>query len=127
MEEHRTRNGIFDLLAIWNKASVLKTNEEGEDLKEGGGKKEKGLWQRIRISTPRCSATSSSNRSYLRERPSRILRRLVYTVVINNQRYGMFRKAFYSMHGVSEKLVRTAVNETTSTGTVVSDQKGKKE
>ncbi|GBM54193.1 hypothetical protein AVEN_11259-1 [Araneus ventricosus] len=39
----------------------------------------------------------------------------------------MCRKAFYSMHGVSEKRVRTAISKTTSTGTVVSDQRGKKE
>ncbi|GBO31150.1 hypothetical protein AVEN_238293-1 [Araneus ventricosus] len=66
-------------------------------------------------------------RSYLRGRSSRTLRRLDYTVVINNEKYSVFRKAFCSMHGVSEKRVPTAINKTTSTGTVVSDQRGKKE
>ncbi|GBN59892.1 hypothetical protein AVEN_180493-1 [Araneus ventricosus] len=65
-------------------------------------------------------------RSYVRGRPSRTLRRLDYTVVINNEKYSVFRKAFYSMHCVSEKRVRTAINKTTSTGTVVSDQRGEK-
>ncbi|GBM54688.1 hypothetical protein AVEN_121565-1 [Araneus ventricosus] len=64
-------------------------------------------------------------RSYVRGRPSRILRRLDYTVVINNDKCFVFRKAFYGMHGVSEKRVRTAINKTI--GTVASDQRGKRE
>ncbi|GBN36783.1 hypothetical protein AVEN_191740-1 [Araneus ventricosus] len=39
-------------------------------------------------------------RSYVSGRPSRTLRRLDYTVVINNEKYSVCRKAFYSMHGV---------------------------
>ncbi|GBM60789.1 hypothetical protein AVEN_125452-1 [Araneus ventricosus] len=41
-------------------------------------------------------------RSYLKGRPSRTLRRLDYTVVINNEKCSLFHKAFYRMHGVSE-------------------------
>ncbi|GBL88752.1 hypothetical protein AVEN_158888-1 [Araneus ventricosus] len=158
-------------LVCWQ---YVKTNEEGDDLEEGGGKKKRNSGEEYvsrhtnavvparQIGEP-CSCQCFSKigqdnvqqifnafwelgnydlqnsyvsklvisndvkRSYVRGRPSRTLRRLDYTVVINNEKYRLFRKAFYSMHSVSEERVRTAINKTTSTGTVVSDQTGKKE
>ncbi|GBN88248.1 hypothetical protein AVEN_272643-1 [Araneus ventricosus] len=71
--------------------------------------------------------SNNVRRSYVSGRPSRTLRRPDYTVIINNEKYSVFRKAFYSMHGVSEERVLAVINKTTSTETVVSGQRGKKE
>ncbi|GIY45728.1 hypothetical protein CDAR_564661 [Caerostris darwini] len=49
--------------------------------------------------------------------------RLDYAVVINNEKCNVCRKAFRNMRGVSETHVRTAINKSSSTGTVVTIQR----
>lgn len=63
-------------------------------------------------------------RCRIKDRPSRVLRRNKYTVIYDNNVHTVCPKAFFSIHGISEKRVRTALAKQTVTGTVSPDRRG---
>lgn len=63
-------------------------------------------------------------RCRIKDRPSRVLRRKQYTVIYDNVVHNVCPKAFYSIHGITEKRVRTAMGKQTVTGTVSPDRRG---
>ena len=64
-------------------------------------------------------------RCRIKDRPSKVLRVLKYTVVKDNEVIEVCRKAFLSMHAVGEKRVSYAVDNASSSGTSKPDQRGK--
>ncbi|XP_047494539.1 tigger transposable element-derived protein 1-like isoform X2 [Penaeus chinensis] len=64
-------------------------------------------------------------RSKVKDRPSRTLRRLCYTVKKGNKELEVCRTAFISIHGVSEKRVRNAMDKMGPSGMVEKDKRGK--
>ncbi|KAK4324158.1 hypothetical protein Pmani_005161 [Petrolisthes manimaculis] len=64
-------------------------------------------------------------RSKVKDRPSRKLRRLCYTVKKGNKELEVCRTAFISIHGVSEKRVRNAMDKMGPSGIVEKDKRGK--
>lgn len=64
-------------------------------------------------------------RSKVKDRPSRKFRRLCYTVKKGNKELEVCRTAFISIHGVSEKRVRNAMDKMGPSGMVEKDKRGK--
>lgn len=62
--------------------------------------------------------------SRVKDRPSRQLRRINYAAMHQNNLQSVCRFAFYSMHGITEKRVRTVLNKRNSTGVVEPDKRG---
>lgn len=49
----------------------------------------------------------------------------MYTVMVQGAEFQVCRKAFYSIHNVSEKCLHNALKKMTATGTLVPDMRGK--
>lgn len=64
-------------------------------------------------------------RSKVKGRQSRVLRTLRYTVKKGNKELEVCRTAFFSIHGVSEKRVRNAVDKMGPSGMAEKDKRGK--
>ncbi|XP_076058391.1 uncharacterized protein LOC143035331 isoform X3 [Oratosquilla oratoria] len=60
-----------------------------------------------------------------RDRTSRQKRRIVYKVINNNTVHSICRNAFYSIHGITEKRVRTALEKVSLTGMTEPDMRGR--
>lgn len=69
--------------------------------------------------------TSDVKHSRVKERPSRSLRRMHYNVICDGITFPICRKAFLSIHGISEKRVRILLNKTGSSGVIEPDKRGK--
>uniref|UniRef100_A0A6P7F869 Uncharacterized protein LOC114325933 n=1 Tax=Diabrotica virgifera virgifera TaxID=50390 RepID=A0A6P7F869_DIAVI len=68
----------------------------------------------------------SVNRCRIKNRPSRKLRSIEYSVLFESNEFKVCRKAFYAIHGVTEKRVRTVLNKVSTSGTVELDRRGNK-
>ena len=62
----------------------------------------------------------------IKGRPGRKLRTINYTIIYDNKSYNVCRTAFYNIHGITEKRVRTVLDKQTSTGGIDRDQHGLK-
>jgi hypothetical protein len=54
------------------------------------------------------------------------LRRIQYKLNIDNKDIIVCRKTFHSVHGITEKRVRTVLDKQTRTGSVEQDMRGQK-
>ena len=64
-------------------------------------------------------------KSRITDRPSRKLRNINYTVIQNNKVISVCRTAFYSIHGITERRVRTVLDKQGPTGVTGTDGRGK--
>ncbi|CAL4099113.1 unnamed protein product [Meganyctiphanes norvegica] len=65
-------------------------------------------------------------RSRVKDRPSRQTRRLSYTLIHNNTVYSVCRIAFYNIHSISDRRVRTALEKQCAPGIIELDKRGRK-
>jgi hypothetical protein len=65
-------------------------------------------------------------RCRVKNRPSRKLRSIQYSVVHDNINFSVCRKGFYSIHDITENRVRSVLGKINSCGVVQQDQRGKK-
>ena len=64
-------------------------------------------------------------RCRIKNRPSRIKRSINYTIIYNNTVHKVCRIAFYHIHGITEKRVRTVLDKQLPTGVTDIDNRGR--
>ena len=69
-------------------------------------------------------SSTDIKRSRVKDRPSRKLRRIKYTVISDNKVHVVCRTALYHIHGITEGRVRSVLAKQTPTGGITPDQRG---